>query len=195
MWLILYNTDAVLICAGYLLLQLLAHLDPLPLFFSLPLRPELSGFAELNLVLGGFVRSWVPQNVVVWLKTRQDRVRQITLHTSASYSITFGIIWCHTIPTWTDALRRNTLFQQNAATPKSRVNHLCSSASIIFLLSDPAAMSLCIWGKFSSFLSARAQVLPAVASSLALSPAPPLCTREGKLRSHAELWGAKLTFN
>jgi len=34
MRLILYNTDTVLICAGYLLLQLLVHLDPLPLSFS-----------------------------------------------------------------------------------------------------------------------------------------------------------------
>ncbi len=85
----------------------------------------------------------------------------------------FHSIWQHY---WADAPRRNALFQQNAATPKSRVNRMCS---------ERAAMSMC----FLSLLWAR--VLLAVASSLALPPAP-LYTREGKLRSQAELCRAKV---
>lgn len=57
MRLILYNTDAVLICAGFFLLQLLAHLDPLPMSVARPLRPSLSAFTKLELLLAGVVKN------------------------------------------------------------------------------------------------------------------------------------------
>ncbi len=91
----------------------------------------------------------------------------------------FHSVWQHC---WADAPRRNALFEENAATPKSRVNRMCS---------ERAAMSMCM----TFFLSYERELecCPRLHHRSRSHPLP--CTREKGnsvvKQNYAEL---KLTF-